>query len=147
MVTNSGYSRGCVDPKFKWFLQGAPRQTQCFCSNHGEAQSYWDCFYRAVDRCVRTPSDLVDMNSRFPISPLYILVHNIYITHRVIDIVLVGEYTWREQRRLHCVDDWKPNPPWHLMRSAYLIGQYHHERKIQYIQDWSDNDLPSGPLE
>ena len=43
-------------------------------------------------------------------------------------------------RRLYCVDDWKPNPPWHKMNHNfvnYIKPYYHVGRQYEYIWDYN----------
>jgi hypothetical protein len=65
----------------------------------------------------------------------------------------VEEWHWRENRRLSCRDDWKPNPPWEIMTNPlFTSGAYYADRENQYLWDWWDEkngirDPPGGSFE
>jgi hypothetical protein len=44
---------------------------------------------------------------------------------------------YRHNRRLHCVDDWKPSPPWHKIDNVYM--EYHYDKRIrnQYSYEYA----------
>jgi hypothetical protein len=54
--------------------------------------------------------------------------------------VCVIEQEWevhRYQRRLYCLDDFKPTPPWHLIDNDYMKMHYDTKRPNQYSYDFA----------
>jgi hypothetical protein len=43
---------------------------------------------------------------------------------------------YRAMRRLLCLDDFKPNPPWGEMENKWLMGHYNTSAETQWIYDY-----------
>jgi hypothetical protein len=55
---------------------------------------------------------------------------------------------WRYHRyfrRVHCIDDYKSNPPWDKIDNVYMKQHYNISKEIQYSVDYiEDVLLPAG---
>ncbi|KAH3973352.1 hypothetical protein HBI56_110930 [Parastagonospora nodorum] len=95
-----------------WSNEMALMRSKCYCLRKDLQQTWWTCFYQQAALC---PKDQVTMRE---------IWHQEWEVHRY-------------QRRLYCLDDYKPSPPWHLINNNYMKMHYNMLRPYQYSYEFA----------